>query len=105
MKTTTDTKNTRTLLDRANSGLKNTMFQHSHQHYLYPPMMNKCLHTTLVKIYTSRGAAHCFTAATTVLLLGNIAHAVHLSSVQTDGNQKAPNPNCTVDVVGKSRQD
>ena len=35
METTTDTKSTIILLDRANSQLQNTIFQHSHHHEIY----------------------------------------------------------------------
>lgn len=35
---------------------------------------------------------------------GIVAHTVHLSLAQTDGNQEEPNPNYTGGVVGQSSQ-
>ena len=52
METTTNTKSTITLFDRANSRLQNTIFQHSHQYYLCPFASNEqdppcCTHKNL----------------------------------------------------------
>ena len=55
--------------------------------YAFLPAMNKILHAALVKICTSGGD-----------------HTVHLSLAQTDGSQKAPNPDCTVGGCGRTVQ-
>ena len=52
MEIITDTKIT--LSDRRNSTLQSIIFQHSHHHYAFSPVMNKILHAVFVKICTSR---------------------------------------------------
>jgi len=56
METTTDTRSTIALLDRANSQLQNTVFNIVRTiSYAFSPVMNKILHATPIKICTSAG--------------------------------------------------
>jgi len=75
MENTTDSKSTVTLFDRAKSHLKNTILQHIAISYAFLPVMNKSLHTVIVKICTREGGTllllpllicttHYFTALT-----------------------------------------
>ena len=76
METTTDTKNTMALFDRANSQLKNTLFQQSHHHYL----CIFCQWWTWVFMLCSQKSApvetHSFTAAMVVSLLKHSTHNI-----------------------------
>ena len=50
MENITHTKTIIPLFDRANSQLQNPVFQNSHYHFAFLPVMNKSLHIMLVKI-------------------------------------------------------
>ena len=73
METTTDTKRTITLFDRANCQLQNTIFQHSHHHLLciFAEII-KSLHATLKKSAPTE-VTHYFTAP-----YGAVAEKHHL---------------------------
>ena len=65
-------------------------------------VMNKSLHVTFVKTYTSGGDPlfhRCY--AYWHLCWDNATHTVHLSSAWTGGSQNAPNPHTMVDMVIK----
>lgn len=69
--------------------------------YAFLPAIKRGLHAALVTI------CHCVSESQLLwwhFCYENVACAVHLSSSQTDGSQKVPNLNYTVDVLGHSSQ-
>ena len=56
----------------------------------------------LIKICTIGGDPLFHSCYDSIIARENIAY---LSLAEADGSQKAPNPDCTVDVVGQSSQD
>ena len=110
METTTDTKNTITLFDRASSQLQNRfdclfVFKIvTTISYAFLPEMNKSLHTTLIKISTSRGDPlfhSCYDGIIARKMLP--MQSIHLLLAQTDGGQELPDLDNTVGVVEQSR--
>ena len=77
METTTATKSTITTFERANSQLRNTVFQHSTNiTYTFLPAMNRSLHASLVKfappevtvtVATAETITHCLNVLTSTV--------------------------------------
>lgn len=98
METTTNIRSTKTLFNRANSHLQNTVFQYSHHHDL-------CIFTSDGKEPTYHVGDPLFHSCCDGVVRKMFTQAIHLSSVLTGGSQKMPNLDYMVGEVGQSSQD
>ena len=105
METTTDTKNTIKQFDRTNSQLQNTLFQHSHYHYLCTFTSNEQEPACHTLQSAPAETTLCFTAAVTAITRKRFPMHTHLSSAQTDWRKEAPNVDYAEGVVRQPSQD
>jgi len=90
METTTDMKRTKTH-DRANSQLQNTIFQHSHHHYIFVSDEQEPACHAHENLHQQRWPL--FHSCYDDVVARKMLPIEYISLAWTDGSQKAPNPN------------